>query len=146
MRDKALWDKLAAFDFSLSGPERTLFAKLTKATTLSSEMVDHVMTEYRKFPYVAAVSDKVVAPSKLLDDVWHIHMLDTRAYLDGLCREVIGKTIHHMPGRPVAYKDEAYLTTLQLYQEEFGYLPNHRIWPSPRKSRLWIWKSRVVYC
>lgn len=145
MRDKALWDKLAAFDFSLSGPELTLFAKLTKATTLSSEMVGYVMNEYRKFLYLAAVSDRVVAPSKLLDDVWHIHMLDTRAYLNGLCSGVIGKTIHHMPGRPVAYKDEAYLRTLQFYQEEFGYPPNQRIWPNPRKSRLWIWKSRVFY-
>ncbi len=135
MRDKALWDKLAAYDFPLSYSDVFLSQDVADAAALSTPQVKAVMTEYRRFLYLAAVAGEVVAPSRLIDDIWHLHMQDTRAYLNGLCEGVIGKVIHHMPGRAAPALDPAYLRTLAIYYQEFGIIPDKTIWPTPAQTQ-----------
>jgi hypothetical protein len=135
MRDQTLWKRLEAYDFGLSNVGGNLFADLVKTTTLTTAQVEAVMTEYRRFLYLAATAGEVVAPSRLIDDVWHRHMQDSRAYLNGLCEGVIGKVIHHMPGRAAPAADPAYQRTLTLYRSEFGKRPNDMIWPTAEQTK-----------
>ena len=41
-------------------------------------------------------SKSSAVPSKLVDLVWHLHILDTKAYFAD-CKEIFGKYIHHSP-------------------------------------------------
>jgi hypothetical protein len=52
--------------------------------------------EYKKFIYLGAVSDFVVTPSKIIDQVWHEHLLFTKAYRD-FCSDVPGFSFDHNP-------------------------------------------------
>ncbi len=135
MRDIELWDKLAAYEFPMADGTLFLFSFLAKTTTLTSEQVVRVMTEYRRFLYLAATSGEVVAPSRLVDEIWHRHMQDSRAYLNGLCEGVFGKVIHHSPGRAAQSADPAYRRTLDLYVDEFNCVPDNKIWPTPEQMQ-----------
>ena len=66
----------------------------------------------------------------MIDAVWHLHIIDTRAYLDGLCAQIIGRVIHHAPGRARQSHDDPYPNTLVRYQREFGMAAPSRVWPS----------------
>jgi hypothetical protein len=52
--------------------------------------------ECKKFIYLGAVSDFVVTPSKIIDQVWHEHLLFTKAYRD-FCTDVPGFSFDHNP-------------------------------------------------
>jgi hypothetical protein len=52
--------------------------------------------EYKKFVYLGVVSDESVTPPKVIDQVWHEHLLFTRAYRD-FCRDVLGRDFDHNP-------------------------------------------------
>ncbi|MEO8530726.1 MAG: hypothetical protein ABI459_05855 [Deltaproteobacteria bacterium] len=105
----------------------TLRRRLNAKTQLGEKRVDRVIDEYRRFLYLAAMGP-VAVPSKLVDFVWHMHLEDTRAY-DLFCKSVIGKFIHHAPGRPSQGDDPDYPKTLKAYAAAFGEEPFWRIWP-----------------
>jgi hypothetical protein len=80
--------------------------------------------EYRKFLKLNAKYPKNrIVPNRLMDVVWHLHILDTRKYADD-CEEVFGKFLHHSPffglRGDVKVRDSAFDRTLDLYEIEFG--------------------------
>lgn len=131
MRDTALWARLQAYGFPMTDG-CSLAGQIATQTSLSDARADLVVGEYRRFIYLAAAGGGTLAPSPLIDRVWHHHLMDTKAYLTAFCPEVLGKTLHHIPGRPPASKDVAYLVTLEQYRAEFGAEPPKQIWPTPR--------------
>ena len=130
MKDKDLWERLRAYDFPLSGGRGSLRDHLAQKTKLGSSKAPHVIEEYRRFLYLAATSGEVLAPSPLIDRVWDTHIEDTRAYLEDFSGKVMGRVIHHSPGRTKAADDPAYRRTLELYAREFEEEPFARVWPS----------------
>ena len=139
MQDQALWDRLSAYGFPLTGGRESLERHLVQNTRLGGERAARVIAEYRRFLYLAAASGRLVVPSPLIDRVWHTHIEDTRAYLDDFCQTVIGRVIHHSPGRPAAAADPGYAATLALYRETFGEEPLFRVWPDPGRLRRRAW-------
>ena len=127
MTDPELWARLSQCEFPLDNGKSSLGRRLASKTGLGQERIARVISEYRRFLYLAAIGPMAV-PSKLVDDVWHMHLEDTRAY-DLFCKSVIGKFIHHTPGRPSHGNDPEYPKTLRLYEAEFGEEPFSRIWP-----------------
>ena len=134
MRDETLWARLQAYAFPMSD-RRSLSAQIAAETVLDAERAALAVTEYRKFLYLVATSDGILAPSPLIDSIWHLHLMDTKAYFEVFCPQVLGKTLHHIPGRPPARSDRAYLETLAQYQTEFGEVAPHKIWPTPGSMR-----------
>ena len=130
MRDPALWDRLLAYTFPMSGQQPPLAEQFANKHRMNAKNAKVVVMEYRRFLYLAAVADDVVTPSPVIDAVWHLHIIDTRAYLDGLCAQIIGRVIHHAPGRDRQSHDVAYPETLVHYQREFGMAAPSRVWPS----------------
>lgn len=51
---------------------------------------------YLRFLYLAAVEPKGAVPNKAVDEIWHGHLTQTRAY-DQFCKTVLQKFIHHTP-------------------------------------------------
>jgi hypothetical protein len=134
-KDPDLWQRLTEHDFPLDDQGKTLLSHLVKETTLGADKAAIALREYRKFLYLAAVSGEIVAPSPLIDRIWHTHIEHTRAYFDDFCPRIIGRVIHHAPGRATAETDPAYARTLALYEAAFGVKPFFRVWPQPKVLR-----------
>lgn len=92
--------------------------------------------EYKKFVYLGVVSDASVTPPKVIDQVWHEHLLFTRAYRE-FCRDVLGRDFDHNP-ELVQSKSQTelfqvqYAATLVLYYTEFHREPPADIWGTPK--------------
>ena len=90
------------------------------------------MFEYKKFVYLGVVSDFTVTPSKIIDVVWHKHLLFTKAYRK-FCDTVIEHAFDHHP-ELISMQDQTgqyyaqYLDTLDLYTLEFGSVPPEAFW------------------
>ncbi|WP_091963003.1 glycine-rich domain-containing protein [Marinospirillum celere] len=85
--------------------------------------------EYRKFLALKlAYPAASLVPSKMVDYVWHAHLLDTRAYRED-CRKIFGRFIDHYPYFGIYGEDDQQLLqatfekTKQLYQRHFGPYP-----------------------
>jgi len=75
----------------------------------------------RHFPY----PHYSIVPNKIMDTMWHYHILDTKAYHKD-CMNVFGRYIHHYPYFGLRGNEDAqnladsFQKTRQLYLEEFG--------------------------
>ena len=95
--------------------------------------------EYRKFVFLGVSSDIVVTPSKVIDTVWHEHLLFTRAYRE-FCRDVLGRDFDHHPElMPSEEQTDVYAqqfqATLDRYFMEFHVMPPTDIWGTPKFKR-----------
>lgn len=82
--------------------------------------------EYRRFLcLVGMFPNKNLVPTKLVDEFWHQHILDTKAYRED-CQEVFGVFIEHFPyfgihGKQDAINlDTAFEETKDLYRKVFN--------------------------
>lgn len=62
-------------------------------------------------------------PNRQIDDFWHAHILDTKAYARD-CESVFGYFLHHYPyfglNGDAEQRDHCFEETNDLYQSEFG--------------------------
>ncbi|WP_161632598.1 glycine-rich domain-containing protein [Candidatus Synechococcus spongiarum] len=99
---------------------------------------DRVSREYRRFLVLCLEHRKdskyLIVPSKLVDKFWHLHILDTRKYIED-CQYCFGSMLHHFPyfgmrgDEDAVNLREAWLETLALYQSAFDVEPPAEIWP-----------------
>ena len=75
----------------------------------------------RKFPY----PKHSIVPNKIMDTMWHYHILDTRAYCQD-CEKVFGRYFHHFPYFGMRGEEDAsnlqraFNKTEGLYELMFG--------------------------
>jgi len=163
-----LWERLRDFDFDGGGApaaaERPVFpftARLARENGWRPAHAARVVDEYRRFLFLAMASGHVVTPSDAVDQAWHLHLVYTRSYWDALCRDVLGRPLHHEPTRggfAEAQRHAAqYRATLASYRRLFGEEPPADIWPPPEgppaadprwrrvaTARTWIVPRRPV--
>jgi len=90
--------------------------------------------EYKRFLTMRKHFPKIeIAPSPLVDEVWHMHILDTRQYMKD-CDQLFGSYLHHAPsfGSSKQEKQEMgdrYTKTLQVYESLFKEPAPVLIWP-----------------
>ena len=95
----------------------------------SAEQLDLMEGEYRKFLALhIAYPDAEIVPCKMVDEMWHQHILDTIAYRAD-CEMLFGCFLDHFPyfgmrgdADAVALLD-AYGDTLERYEVAFGKPP-----------------------
>ncbi|WP_083250951.1 glycine-rich domain-containing protein [Acidihalobacter aeolianus] len=93
------------------------------------EQIEFAECEYRRFLSMRIYEpDLDLVPSRLVDEFWHAHILDTQAYVKD-CQSVFGEYLHHYPymglGSSEA-RDEletAYSLTKIAYERHFGPYP-----------------------
>ena len=130
-----LWQRLA--DHPLDDPRdaRPLSARLSQNTGWRAAHTQRVLTEYRRFLYLAVRLQGRVCPSEAVDEAWHAHLLDSSRYFGDFCPRVLGYTLHHVPSRGGAEEGarhaSRYRATLLAYQHVFGEAPPADIWPAP---------------
>lgn len=95
----------------------------------SAEQLDLMEGEYRKFLALhIAYPDTDIVPCKLVDEIWHQHILDTRAY-HADCEAIFGSYLHHFPYFGMRGDDDAkalsdaYADTITWYRDGFGEPP-----------------------
>ena len=86
--------------------------------------------------------DLPLVPSSLVDEFWHLHILDTQKYAVD-CQAIYGEFLHHFPyfGMRGAVDEanlkRAWRQTLEVYQSMFG---------EPAPSDLWAKSQRCPNC
>lgn len=83
--------RVEALDFSM------LKHKLGEEKGWSPEHQSEVENLYRKFLALNVVyADRKICPTGPVDEFWHAHILDTRAY-EADCNYLFGQYLHHFP-------------------------------------------------
>lgn len=121
-----LWDKLKDYTFDKPNGEYNFSIRLAHENCWTENFTKGAIQEFKKFMYLAAISDEMVSPSEIVDKVWHQHLLFTKSYQE-FC-SILGKQIQHIPS--THHKDdfknfkEAKEHTEKLYLENFGAMPD----------------------
>ena len=94
-----------------------------------------IAAEYRRFWVLCAEhQDEAVVPSNLVDNFWHLHILDTQKYAED-CERFLGFFLHHFPYFGMRGEADArnlsasWEKTKALYQQTFGEKPPAELWP-----------------
>lgn len=96
---------------------------------LDAREIEVMEGEYRKFLALQLMRPgAVIVPCKIVDEMWHRHILDTAAYRED-CQALFGRFLDHYPYFGMRNEVEAqeltdaYAQTLDLYREAFGEPP-----------------------
>lgn len=64
----------------------------------SESIFEQAVVDYKRFLELKHLyPNEHVAPTKLIDDIWHMHILDTKKYHFD-CDRIFGTYLHHTPG------------------------------------------------
>lgn len=104
------------------------FKMQCEGETLNGEEINYEVADrvYRQFLSLhACYPERTFVPSKLIDLVWHYHILDTQKYV-AECEHIFGRYLHHDPyfgiGSAENYEANqlAWRETLEVWEAEFG--------------------------
>jgi hypothetical protein len=127
-----MWNKITEMFGGVDASTKAFADKISRKHNCSTSYAIKAVNEYKKFLYLAVISDFHVTPSQAIDKVWHEHILFTQAY--GIfCKDIIEYNLNHHPELiPLDEQTERYhaqyLSTIELYIQEFGKLPPANIW------------------
>lgn len=128
-----LWQRLAGYEIGPAEADLTFARRLARENRWADGYAERVITEYKRFCYLAITAGHEVTPSDAVDQAWHLHLTYSRDYWNRFCPDVLGAPLHHGPtaGGQVErtrYYDQ-YARTLQSYERHFGTAPPVDIWP-----------------
>jgi hypothetical protein len=130
---ETLWEKIREFPLNEPGAAITFSDKLQEQQKWTASYTARVIEEYRRFIFLCCIAPKGASPSKAVDEAWHLHLTYTKSYWIDLCKNTLGKDIHHHPSKGGTAENhkhtEWYKDTLELYKEVFGYSAPTDIWP-----------------
>jgi hypothetical protein len=113
--------------------------KITRKHNWKSGFALRAINEYKKFVYLGIVSEFYVTPSKVIDVVWHEHLLFSKAYRE-FCTTVIEYEFDHYP-ELIPYAEQTgtfqaqYEETMELYFVEFGVVAPIDIWEESKFNK-----------
>lgn len=112
--------KISNLDFTPHG------YKLEKEHGWSIEKINHTIALYKEWLALQVHYEELsFAPSELVDEFWHIHILDTRKYFAD-CQKIKGDFIHHYPYFGLTEQEneivleQGFELTKKLYAYHFG--------------------------
>ncbi|XXT22442.1 hypothetical protein WME94_12865 [Sorangium sp. So ce429] len=115
--------RVEELDFSM------LKRKLLEEKGWTVEVCEEVEGLYRKFLALnMRYPDRKICPSGPIDEFWHAHILDTRAYAAD-CERLFGRMLHHFPYFGMrgpddrAALEEAFSASIDLFIVHFGIDP-----------------------
>ncbi|MCX4030374.1 hypothetical protein H0A36_27630 [Endozoicomonas sp. SM1973] len=128
-----LYERIMAYPFNEGVTEFPFEARLARDNGWSLGFAVRVITEYRRFLFLAMEAGHPVTPSDQVDQAWHLHLLYTKSYWDKLCGETLGRPLHHNPTKGGSCErnkfDNWYNKTLESYRLFFDKEPPADIWP-----------------
>jgi hypothetical protein len=92
----------------------------------SKEKIFFAEKEYKRYLTLIKLNpDKRIVPSKMMDEFWHMHILDTKSYRED-CDKVFGRFIDHFPYFGIYGKRDhqnllnEFEETKKMYKNRFG--------------------------
>lgn len=123
--DKELWKKIEEYSLDEAGAEYSFSVRLAHENKWTLYFTKQAIIEYKKFMYLAAISEQMVSPSPIVDVVWHQHLIYTKSYNE--FAKILNKKIEHIPSThnsDLQYKFvQAKAHTKKVYKENFGEQP-----------------------
>ncbi|KAH8060116.1 small ubiquitin-related modifier protein [Aureococcus anophagefferens] len=110
-----------------------LVARLARATGTKALKAKKVLFAYKQFLVLKAEGDDFdatkLSPPSLVDEMWHLHLLDTRRY-QPQCLRAFGRVMHHDPdgGVDAAARAARIGSTHVALTNRFGTTFDKRIW------------------
>jgi hypothetical protein len=107
-----------------------------KYNNWSNHYLSQVQFEYERFLELRNQNENL-SPSDSIDKFWHVHILDTKSYLN-YCVSKFGKIIHHNPADSLdqpARKIRFGLTLIK-YKEKFGSPVYREIWENSNLDNI----------
>jgi hypothetical protein len=108
---------------------KMLKMKLIEEHDWTPEFCDEAEALYRRFLGLnARYPDRKICPTGPIDEFWHAHILDTRAYMRD-CEDVFGCYLHHFPyfgmrgPEDHAALEKAFRESVELFIRHFGIDP-----------------------
>jgi hypothetical protein len=133
------WIALASYTIGPPDAALSFVARLARENGWTSAHAQRVITEYKRFCFLAATAGHQVTPSDAVDQAWHLHLTYTRDYWDRFCPDVLGRALHHGPTAGGSAEEHRffaqYAETLASYETMFGQAPPPDLWP-PAAQRL----------
>lgn len=134
-----LADRVAAMFSGTDASTKAFASKLSRKLHWSPAFALRAIDEYKKFVYLGNVGTMSVTPSKVIDQVWHEHLLFSRGYR-AFCRDVLGRDFDHNPelvpiDAQTGVFETQYLATLDAYRTEFNVDPPADIWDVAKFKR-----------
>lgn len=130
--------RVESYRLDIPGDLIPFSARLAQQQKWSAGFTARAMAEYLRFAALAVAAGHPVSPSRAVDEVWHLHLTDTRRYW-GEFRQVLGRDLHHEPSRGGPDEDRRhaamYRATLASYRRLFGEDPPADLWPDPDAPR-----------
>lgn len=137
MNDNNLLRKIESFAIDKPSVSLTFSQRLARENGWTDRFSERVITEYKRFICLVALSKTEVTPSDEIDQAWHLHLTYTHSYWDDLCDGLLGFKLHHLPtsGGKIAQKKykQQYSDTLSFYEKIFSEKPPNDIWPTVEK-------------
>lgn len=134
-----LFNDIINFEIGSENDALTFVDRLSRENNWSLRFAQQCVEEYKKFIYLAMISDTPVTPSDEVDQVWHLHLTYTESYWVDLCQGVLKRPFHHGPTKGGDNESKKYhsqyQTTLDKYTDTFKQNPPSDIWPS-REQRF----------
>ena len=85
-----LLNRIQAFSFDEDECALPFADRLARENQWSDMHAERVISEYRRFMFLAMVASHPVTPSDEVDQVWHLHLLYTRSVLGAVLRRGAG--------------------------------------------------------
>lgn len=118
-----LWNEIKKFE--LDEPEASLSFtdRLARENGWTIEYPIRAIVEYKKNIFLLTIANHPVTPSDQVDQVWHLHLLQTQSYWENFCEKIIKRKIHHGPTKGGATEKAKYTNwyekTKELYLVTF---------------------------
>jgi uncharacterized protein (TIGR04222 family) len=127
-----LWRRLESLNFDGPRTIQPFSLRLARENGWTRRHAIRVIEEYRRFLFLTVTAGPA-CPSEKVDEAWHLHLCYTRSYWNDLCRDVLGRPLHHIPTEGGAQELERhramYSATLDAYRRAFEEEPPADIWP-----------------
>jgi uncharacterized protein (TIGR04222 family) len=134
-----LWRRIEGFQLDSAEAALPFSARLARENNWSPAYAQRVITEYKRFTFLAVAAGHPVSPSEDVDQAWHLHLTYSENYWKVFCPEILGKPFHHQPTKGGATEkhkfEDWYARTLESYEKFFGVAPPRDIWPAPEAQR-----------
>ena len=127
-----LWEYITARFGKTDASAKAFAGKIARKHGWKNSFAIRAIGEYKKFIYLGIISKFEVTPSKIIDIVWHEHLLFSKAYRN-FCTDIIEQPFDHHPELlPMADQtgrySAQYVDTIDLYKAEFAIEPPADIW------------------
>lgn len=134
-----MFDHVVAAFGGADASTKAFASKIARKHGWTTRFALRAIDEYRKFVFLGVTADFVVTPSKVIDTVWHEHLLFTRAYRE-FCADVLRRDFDHHPELlptdvQTAVYAQQFASTLARYHEEFHVIPPDDIWGTAKFKR-----------